>query len=264
MSAPRLWYHLLTPSPLRMAKAFQVATDAATVKFNLAVGFNWQVTLGGNRTIVIGNPSKGDQVTIMLVQDGTGNRTVTWPANVKWASGQAPALQTAAGAVDLFVLDYDGTNFREVSGGGSRLPARIASVGLGTILGIGVTVLTLVSSNGNGGRVGTASLSDIDQGKTGSGANQETVFKDTASGSHVIGASGSLVIGSPTLNEKGTDAKAFIDKNGNGIFKGTLSGASLRTNIPTAAVGHLKCYKTGGVEGYCTSSGHTLGDCTCN
>lgn len=40
--------------------------------------------------------------TLVLVQDGTGSRTVTWPVSTKWAGGAAPSLSTAAGAVDIF------------------------------------------------------------------------------------------------------------------------------------------------------------------
>ena len=72
--------------------------------------------LTGNRTI---GPPKGDGgsnsisgiiITIMLVQDGTGSRTVTWDSGYKWAGGSAPTLTTAANAVDIFRFWCDGSN----------------------------------------------------------------------------------------------------------------------------------------------------------
>ncbi len=39
---------------------------------------------------------------LILTQDGTGSRLVTWPVGVKWPAGAAPTLSTAAGKVDVF------------------------------------------------------------------------------------------------------------------------------------------------------------------
>ena len=46
-----------------------------------------------------------------MVQDGTGSRTATWPASVKWPSGTAPTLTTTASSVDIVSFYYDGTNY---------------------------------------------------------------------------------------------------------------------------------------------------------
>ena len=35
-------------------------------------------------------------IILILVQDGTGSRTATWPATVKWPSGTAPTLSTGS------------------------------------------------------------------------------------------------------------------------------------------------------------------------
>lgn len=39
-------------------------------------------------------------------EDGTGSRTVTWPAAVKWAGG-APTLSTAAAADRIVLVTYN-------------------------------------------------------------------------------------------------------------------------------------------------------------
>lgn len=76
-------------------------TDAATVAVDMAAGFNFTVTLGGNRTL--GNPTnvKGQSGYIAITQDGTGSRTLAYGSNWEFANGTAPVLSTAAGAKDV-------------------------------------------------------------------------------------------------------------------------------------------------------------------
>jgi hypothetical protein len=52
---------------------------------------------------------------LKIIQDGGGSKTITWPATVKWPNGTAPTLSTAAGAVDIVSLYYDGTNYYSVA-----------------------------------------------------------------------------------------------------------------------------------------------------
>ena len=62
------------------------------------------VTLTGNCTFTLSNPKDGFRYLIVLKQDGTGSRTVTWPSAVKWQAGTAPTLSTTAGKADLVTL----------------------------------------------------------------------------------------------------------------------------------------------------------------
>ena len=69
-------------------------------------------TLTGNCTFTFSpEPTGPCSLTLKLVQDGTGSRTVTWPADVKWPGGTAPTLTTTASAVDIVTFYYDGTAF---------------------------------------------------------------------------------------------------------------------------------------------------------
>lgn len=80
------------------------ATDGTTVTFNLATS-DWQiVTLGGNRTLAVSNPTAGQQFTIQLNQDATGGRTVTWFSGIKWVGGVVPTLSTAGSKTDVFTF----------------------------------------------------------------------------------------------------------------------------------------------------------------
>ena len=70
------------------------------------------ITLTGNCTFTFTSPSGAvGNFMLRLVQDGTGSRTVTWPASVKWPSGTAPTLTTTAGGVDIVSCYYNGTNY---------------------------------------------------------------------------------------------------------------------------------------------------------
>ena len=71
-----------------------------------------RITLTGNCTFTFPTAAAGKSFTLVLVQDGTGSRTVTWPGTVKWPAATAPTLTTAASKVDVFAfLCADGTNW---------------------------------------------------------------------------------------------------------------------------------------------------------
>lgn len=81
-----------------------------TLDASSASGFIKTITLTGNCTFTLTGATAGTVATLELIltQDGTGGRTVTWPGSVKW-SGGAPTLSTAAAAVDRVVLaSYNG------------------------------------------------------------------------------------------------------------------------------------------------------------
>ncbi len=61
-------------------------------------------------TLTLSNPKSGGRYLLVLVQDGTGGRAVSWPG------GSAPTL-SGANKVDVITLVYDGTNYY----GGSSL-----------------------------------------------------------------------------------------------------------------------------------------------
>lgn len=70
-----------------------------------------KITLTGNCTFTFTAPNGPCSILLVLIQDGTGSRTVTWPAAVKWPGGTAPTLSTGAAAVDIIAFYYNGTNY---------------------------------------------------------------------------------------------------------------------------------------------------------
>ncbi len=87
--------------------AFSTLTDGATVTPDATSTNNFFWTIGGNRTLA--NPTgltDGQEIRIIIKQDGTGSRTWTLGSKYKF-SGGAPALSTAANAIDLMVGIYN-------------------------------------------------------------------------------------------------------------------------------------------------------------
>lgn len=76
--------------------------DGATITFNAGVSDKHSVTLGGNRTLAVSNDTDGQELTIILKQDATGSRTVTWWAGIKWHNSVTPTLTTTANKADAF------------------------------------------------------------------------------------------------------------------------------------------------------------------
>jgi hypothetical protein len=84
---------------------------ALTLDASSTSGYIKTITLTGNCTFTLTGATSGQAAALelLLTQDGTGSRTVTWPASVKWHGGTAATLTTAAGGRDRFILvSYDG------------------------------------------------------------------------------------------------------------------------------------------------------------
>lgn len=80
-------------------------TDAATVALDLSAANNFSLLLtsGVGATRQLGNPTNavaGQSGVLVVTQDATGSRAISYGSNYKFAGGSAPALSTAANAVD--------------------------------------------------------------------------------------------------------------------------------------------------------------------
>ena len=77
-------------------------TDAASITSNFALGNNFLVTLGGNRTLAApSNAVAGQSGTIHIIQDGTGSRTLGYNTAWQFVSATVPTLSTGASDVDI-------------------------------------------------------------------------------------------------------------------------------------------------------------------
>ena len=90
-------------------------TDASTISWDVAASPVAKVTLGANRTLGAGtNAVAGQFVSLLVIQDGTGSRTLSFNAAYEFTADTAPTLTTTASKGDLFVFRYNGSKFLEV------------------------------------------------------------------------------------------------------------------------------------------------------
>lgn len=81
-------------------------STGTALTINWATALQQYTTLTDNVTFTFSNPVVGAVHRLILVQDGTGGRTVTWPSSVKWPSGTAPTIPSAIDAVTLCAFTY--------------------------------------------------------------------------------------------------------------------------------------------------------------
>lgn len=103
--------------------ALATTPSSGTQDLDLESGNVFTVTLTDDTTFTFSNPIASDDVssiTLILKQDATGSRTVTWPASVDWATnGTAPTLSSGANDVDIlvFITNDGGTTWYGIVGG---------------------------------------------------------------------------------------------------------------------------------------------------
>lgn len=79
-------------------------TDGGTIAVDWLLGNQQRVTLGGNRSVTFSNYTDGQILRLVLCQDATGGRTVSWPAVVLWNDGTTPTLTNTANKCDLLTF----------------------------------------------------------------------------------------------------------------------------------------------------------------
>ena len=92
-------------------------SDGSTIAWNVINSPVAKVTLGGNRTFSApsgSTPASGQFVSLLLIQDGTGGRTITWNAVYEFALDTAPTLTATANLGDIFTFRYNGAKWLEV------------------------------------------------------------------------------------------------------------------------------------------------------
>jgi molybdopterin-binding protein len=100
-----------------------IGDTGASQTIDLTAGNVITATLAvATTTFTFSNPSASGSCcsfTLILTQDGSGSRAVTWPGSVQWASSTAPTLSTGAADVDIFAfLTIDaGTTWFGFTGG---------------------------------------------------------------------------------------------------------------------------------------------------
>jgi hypothetical protein len=101
LTNPTVTNYTETPFTANSSTAITLALTNGTVQI---------ITLTGNATITMPTATAGKSFIIMLKQDATGSRSVTW-STVKYPSGTAPTITATASRLDIFSFFADGTNW---------------------------------------------------------------------------------------------------------------------------------------------------------
>jgi hypothetical protein len=99
LTNPTITNYTETPYSANSSTAITLALTNGTVQI---------ITLTGNATITMPTAVSGKSFTLLLKQDATGSRTVTW-TTVSWPSATAPTITSTASKMDKYVFISDGT-----------------------------------------------------------------------------------------------------------------------------------------------------------
>ena len=109
---PTVTNYVETPYSANSSTAITLALTNGTVQI---------ITLTGNATITMPTAVSGKSFILLLKQDATGSRTVTW-TTVKWPAGTAPTITSTASRQDIYSFFSDGTNWYGVTVGQNYTP----------------------------------------------------------------------------------------------------------------------------------------------
>ncbi len=101
---------LTNPTVTNYVETLYAANTGTAITVSLTNGTVQQLTLTGNATITMPTAVAGKSFIIMLKQDGTGSRSVTW-STVVWPAATAPTITGTASKQDIYSFFSDGTNW---------------------------------------------------------------------------------------------------------------------------------------------------------
>jgi hypothetical protein len=101
---------LTNPTVTNYVETLYSANTSTAITVALTNGTVQNLTLTGNATITMPTAVAGKSFIIILSQDATGSRTVTW-STVSWPSATAPTITTTASKKDIYSFFSDGTSW---------------------------------------------------------------------------------------------------------------------------------------------------------
>ena len=93
--------------------ATQTSIAVSALEIDCSAGNYFTKAISANSTFTFANvPSSGEAYGFVLELDVSGDRTLTWPAAVKWAGGSAPTLTASKTHLFSLVTVDGGTTWR--------------------------------------------------------------------------------------------------------------------------------------------------------
>jgi len=102
--------NLVAPTVTNYIETLFTANTGTAITVDLANGTVQSLTLTGNATITMPTAVAGKSFIIILSQDATGSRTVTW-STVSWPSATAPTITSTASKKDIYSFFSNGTSW---------------------------------------------------------------------------------------------------------------------------------------------------------
>ena len=101
---------LTNPTVTNYVETLYTANTGTALTISLANGTVQLLTLTGNATLTMPTAVAGKSFIIILAQDGTGGRSVTW-TTVSWPSATAPTITSTLSKKDIYSFFSDGTSW---------------------------------------------------------------------------------------------------------------------------------------------------------
>ena len=113
ITAAKIADNVVATEQLNYAEA--TLTFDSTQDWDVAASPVAKVTLTANVTFdAPSNPTTGQFISIVCIQDGTGSRTIAWNAIFEFTGDAAPTATTTANKGDMFNFRYNGSKWLEV------------------------------------------------------------------------------------------------------------------------------------------------------
>jgi hypothetical protein len=107
---------VINPAVTNYTETVFTANSGTAITLALTNGTFQIVTLTGNATITMPTAAAGKSFILMLRQDATGSRSVTW-STVNWAGSVTPTITGTASRQDMYSFFSDGTRWYGVTVG---------------------------------------------------------------------------------------------------------------------------------------------------
>jgi hypothetical protein len=120
-SAPSFSNTITNPTVTNYTETAYTANSSTAITLALTNGTVQIITLTGTATITMPTATAGKSFILLLKQDATGSRTVTW-TTVKWPGGTAPTITSTASRQDIYSFFADGTNWYGTTVGQNYTP----------------------------------------------------------------------------------------------------------------------------------------------
>jgi hypothetical protein len=101
---------LTNPTVTNYVETLYSANTSTALTIDLANGTVQKLTLTANATLTMPTAVAGKSFIIILAQDATGGRSVTW-TTVSWPSATAPTITSTLSKKDLYSFFSDGTSW---------------------------------------------------------------------------------------------------------------------------------------------------------